>query len=41
LGKGHEIALDETIEIFKRFNWASPSRDILKEDQTKFLEGKF
>ena len=38
LGKGRELALDHTIEIFERFNWISPPRDILKEDQKKFLE---
>jgi len=38
LGRGHELALDHTIWIFERFNWISPPRDILKEDQKKFLE---
>jgi hypothetical protein len=41
LGNGHDIALDETLEIFKRFNWNSPPRDILKKDQQKLLEGRF
>ena len=39
LGKGKEISLDETLEILKRFNWISPPREILKEDQRKLLEG--
>jgi hypothetical protein len=41
LGNAKEIALDETLEIFKRFNWNTPPRDILKKDQQKLLEGKF
>jgi len=39
LGKGHDLALDHTVWIFERFNWRSPHiREILKEDQRKFLE---
>jgi hypothetical protein len=41
LGNGHEIALDETLEIFKRFNWDSPSRDVFRKDQQSLLKGKF
>jgi len=40
LGRGHEIALDHTLQILERFNWLSPPREILKEDQQKFLEGR-
>jgi len=38
LGRGHELALDHTIWIFERFNWISPPKEILREDQKKFLE---
>jgi|YelNatPaOPRAMG01_1025707.scaffolds.fasta_scaffold80303_2 hypothetical protein len=41
LDKKREIALDETIEILKRFNWMSASKEILKEDQRKLIEGRF
>ncbi len=41
LEKNDEIALDETLEIFKRFNWASPPRETFKKDQRKLLERKF
>jgi len=40
LGRGHEMALDHTLWILERFNWPSPPKDILKEDQKKFLEGR-
>ena len=38
LGKAHDLALDHTIWIFERFNWDSPPRKMLKEDQKRFLE---
>lgn len=38
LGRGHDLALDDTIWIFERFNWHSPPRGILKEEQKKLLE---
>jgi len=41
LGKGHELALEDTIWIFERFNWFSASREILREDQKKLLERRF
>lgn len=41
LGRGHELALDHTLWILERFNWFSPPREVLKEDQRKLLEGKF
>lgn len=40
LGRGHELALDHTIWILERFNWSSLPREILREDQQKFLEGR-
>jgi len=40
LGRGYEMALDHTLWILERFNWTSPPREILKEDQKKFLEGR-
>jgi hypothetical protein len=40
LGKAHELALDHTIWVLEHFNWLSPPREILKEDQKKFLEGR-
>lgn len=42
LGKGHDLAMEHTIWILERFNWRSLHiREILKEDQTKFLERRF
>lgn len=38
IAKGHEIALDTTIEIFELFNWLKVPRDMLREDQRKLLE---
>jgi len=38
LGNAHELALDHTIWIFERFNWDSPPKTVLKEDQKRFLE---
>lgn len=38
LGKAHNLALDHTIWIFERFNWDSPPRNVLEEDQKKLLE---
>lgn len=39
LGRGHEMSLDHTIWILERFNWPQPPKQILVEDQQKFLEG--
>lgn len=38
LGRASELALDHTIWLFERFGWRSPPRDVLKEDQDKFLK---
>jgi len=38
LGNAHDLALDHAIWIFERFNWDSPPREVLKEDQKRFLE---
>jgi len=40
VNKFDEIALDETLEIFKRFNWNSPPREAYLTEQRRFLEGK-
>lgn len=37
LGTAHELALDHTLWVFERFNWRSAPKDILKQDQEKFL----
>jgi len=39
--KGDEIAIEQVIEIFKRFGWHSPPIDTLKEIQRNFLERRF
>lgn len=36
--KFDSIALDVLLDLFASFNWKNPSRDILFEDQKKFLE---
>lgn len=33
-----EFALNNTIKLFEYFNWENPSKQILEEDQRKFLE---
>lgn len=33
-----ELALDNTIKLFGYFNWENPSKQILEDDQRKFLE---
>lgn len=38
LGKGREMALDDTIWVLHRFNWMNVSRDMLREDQEKLYE---
>ena len=38
IAAGHDEALDATLYIFERFGWLNPSRQILAEDQRKFLE---
>ncbi|MCL2135129.1 MAG: toll/interleukin-1 receptor domain-containing protein [Candidatus Bathyarchaeota archaeon] len=39
--KGDEIAIEQVIEIFKRFDWHSPQIDTLKKIQRNFLERRF
>lgn len=38
--KPYDLALNHTIQIFERFNWMDPPKEILKQDQKKFLEGR-
>ncbi len=38
--KPYDLALNHTIQIFARFNWMDPPKEILKQDQKKFLEGR-
>ena len=38
LSSSAEIALDATIEIFKKFNWLQVPKNVFVEDQKKFLE---
>lgn len=33
-----KIALDVCIELFKKFNWPQPPKQVLEEDQRKFLQ---
>ena len=40
LARGHEIALEDCIYLFERFNWDEPPRQIFLEEQRKFLERK-
>ncbi len=37
----HKYALDTVIHFFERFGWLSPTESLLKEEQDKFLRGKF
>lgn len=38
LGRAAELAIDATIALYERFEWFSPSRAPLVEEQRKFLE---
>ena len=38
LSKSSQVALDITIEIFKKFNWDGVNKQIFTEDQKKLLE---
>ena len=33
-----DLALDAAVGVFERFNWSTPPRDLLAEDQRKFIE---
>lgn len=37
--KRNEFAIDDTISIFERFNWFNPPRQVLAEEQDKYLKG--
>jgi len=37
----HELALNHTVYVFERFNWFSPPKDVLREEQKKLLERRF
>lgn len=39
LARGNEVALDHTIWILNRFNWSNPPKEMLREDQQRFLKG--
>lgn len=38
LARGHEIALEKTIYLFERFHWMDVPRQVLLEEQKKFLQ---
>lgn len=38
LAKGHDEAIEKSIQIFESFSWLEPPRNIFIEDQKKFLE---
>lgn len=40
ISKSSDLALKHVLWIFERFNWSDPSKEILRQDQRKFLEGK-
>jgi hypothetical protein len=40
IGKNNEFALDDTVSIFKRFNWFNVPRKAFKEGQDKLIKGK-
>lgn len=39
IGKGNEYAVDDTFDVFERFNWLKASKKMLKEEQDKLLKG--
>jgi hypothetical protein len=39
IGKSSEFAVDDTYRVFERFNWLDPPRQVLNEEQSKFLKG--
>ncbi len=41
IAQGHEKALQTTANIFEIFNWLNVSREMLREDQRRFLERRF
>jgi hypothetical protein len=40
IGRPAELSLEHTVYFFHRFNWDNPPISVLKEDQTKLLEGR-
>jgi hypothetical protein len=38
VAQGHQTALDTVVGIFEMFNWLNVQKEVLKEDQKKFLE---
>jgi hypothetical protein len=38
IGQGHVMALNVTIKIFELFSWNTVSKEMLKEEQKRFLE---
>ncbi len=38
LGRSSELSLSYILWLFERFQWNNPHRDVLKEDQKKFLK---
>jgi hypothetical protein len=39
IGKGNVFAIDDTLNIFERFNWFNAPRKVLEEEQDKFIKG--
>jgi len=39
IGKGYVFAIDDTLNIFERFNWFNAPRKVLEEEQDKFMKG--
>lgn len=39
IGKGNAFAIDDTLNIFERFNWFNAPRKVLEEEQDKFMKG--
>jgi hypothetical protein len=40
LGKSNEYAVDDTFRIFEIFNWFRVPKEMLREEQKRFLEGR-
>jgi len=39
IGKSNEYAIDGTLAVFERFNWLNVPKQVLEEEQSKFLKG--
>lgn len=39
IGKSNEYAIDDTLAVLERFNWFNAPRQVLVEEQSKFLKG--